>query len=180
MPPKILVAGIGNIFLSDDAFGSEVARQLMRRPHAENIHVFDYGIRGVDLIYALLENYDAAILIDAVPRDGEPPGTLFILEPELNEFHSNAPPMLDAHSLDPVKALTTAVSMGSTIKHVFIVGCQPSELPAEDDLEIPAGLSEPVQAALGAAADMVEELVEKILRQSSVNNKPSEVPLWSR
>ena len=81
----ILVAGIGNIFFGDDAFGSEVARRLADRQVPENVHVKDFGIRGLDLVYALLDGYDGVILIDATPRGG-PPGTLYTIEPDLAEL----------------------------------------------------------------------------------------------
>ncbi len=47
------------------------------------VKVADFGIRGMDLAYELQEDYDAAVLVDAVPRGGEP-GTLYVIEPELD------------------------------------------------------------------------------------------------
>src|SRR2546428_8240900 len=79
--PRLLVAGVGNIFLGDDAFGVEVAQRLLRRPQPEGVRVVDFGIRGLDLTYALLDGCDVAVLIDAVPR-GQPPGTLYVIEPD--------------------------------------------------------------------------------------------------
>ena len=78
--PRILVAGIGNIFLGDDAFGVEVVRRLSAREWPANVRVTDFGIRGYDLAYALLDGYDTTILIDACPR-GELAGTLYVIEP---------------------------------------------------------------------------------------------------
>src|ERR1700734_1751902 len=83
-PPRILIAGIGNIFLGDDAFGSEVARRLAARPMPDGVKVVDFGIRGFDLTYALLDGSDATILVDATPRGG-PPGTLYVIEPDPGE-----------------------------------------------------------------------------------------------
>jgi hydrogenase maturation protease len=80
--PTILVAGIGNIFLGDDGFGVEVVRRLAARPHADNVRVADYGIRGFDLAFALLDDPAATILIDAMPRGGAP-GTVYVLDPDL-------------------------------------------------------------------------------------------------
>src|SRR5947209_3209759 len=74
-------AGVGNIFLGDDAFGVEVAQRLARRPLPAGVRVVDFGIRGLDLTYALLDPYDAVVLVDAAPR-GNAPGTLYVLEPE--------------------------------------------------------------------------------------------------
>ena len=79
---KILVAGVGNIFLGDDAFGVEVARALSGRPLPEGVTVKDFGIRGFDLAYTMLDAWDTVILVDALSR-GEAPGTLYLLEPDL-------------------------------------------------------------------------------------------------
>ena len=88
-PPRILVAGIGNIFMGDDAFGVEVARRLSQRTLPAGVRVSDFGIRGFDLAYALQDGYETTILIDACPR-GEEPGTLFVVEPDLAEISASA------------------------------------------------------------------------------------------
>jgi len=62
---RILVAGIGNIFLGDDGFGVEVARRLLRRSLPAQARVIDFGVRGLDLVYALQDGYETTILIDA-------------------------------------------------------------------------------------------------------------------
>jgi len=171
--PRILVAGIGNIFLGDDAFGSEVAQRLLRRPHADNVRVVDFGIRGLDLAYALVDTCDAAILIDAVPRPNEPPGTLFVLEPRL-ETSSDAPVAIDTHSMDPVKVLQTAASMGAKPRRVVIIGCQPSSVPADDDdgMDMPLEMSAPVAAAVDGAIELVESLVNEL--SSTLVDNPQE------
>ena len=91
--PRILVAGIGNIFLGDDAFGVEVVNRLSRRALPDSVRVVDYGIRGLDLAYALLDDYDLVILVDAA-RQGEDPGTLYVLEPELTAADGDVPASL--------------------------------------------------------------------------------------
>ena len=110
-PPRILVAGIGNIFLGDDAFGVHVTQRLLQqqRPWPDNVRIRDFGIRGLDLVYALLDGCDVAIFIDAVPR-GEKPGTLFVIEPDLSVLAADV--AIEAHSMDPVKVLNSARSMG--------------------------------------------------------------------
>ncbi|HVW86384.1 MAG TPA: hydrogenase maturation protease, partial [Bryobacteraceae bacterium] len=129
MNPRILVAGIGNIFLGDDAFGVEVAQRLIKRNWPEGVRVADYGIRGFDLCYALMDDYDAFILIDAAPR-GEAPGTLYSIEID-PEAVGEAPvhePSLDAHALDPLHVLQTVKAMGGRPKRVLLVGCEPQAL----------------------------------------------------
>jgi hydrogenase maturation protease len=178
--PHILVAGIGNIFLGDDAFGSEVAQKLLRRPHPPHVRVVDFGIRGLDLVYALADGCDAAILIDAVPRPNEPPGTLYVLEPDLQTISQAAPPLIEAHSMDPMRVLATAAAMGARPRRILIVGCQPAWQPTEDDdgSDTPMTLSEPVAAALDPAVEMVELLIERLSSELAVqthNPNPQEV-----
>jgi hydrogenase maturation protease len=154
---RILVAGIGNIFLSDDAFGVEVAHRLSSRALPGGVRVEDYGIRGMHLAYDLLEGYDALVLIDAVPM-GEPPGTLAVIEPEpASVFPSNSDggvvPAVDAHTMSPDIVLATLAHLGGSVDRIVIVGCQPG------DLDEGIGLSPAVEAAIGAAADLCLEVI---------------------
>jgi hydrogenase maturation protease len=144
------VACIGNVFLGDDGFGVEVAERLAAAGPREGVHVEDYGIRGMDLAYALA-GYEAAILVDAVPR-GQAPGTLYVIEPELDGVRTG----LDAHGMDPEKVLALARELGP-LPRVLIVGCEPAS--HEEMTE----LSEPVRAAVGEAARLVESLVEEMM-----------------
>ncbi len=159
---EILVAGIGNIFFGDDAFGVEVALEMARRPPLEGVAVVDFGIRGLDLAYALLDDYKAVILVDAVPRGGDP-GTLYVLEPSFD--HDREPDesaaMIEPHALDPYKVLRLARSMGAELKRVFLVGCEPTT-PATDDIEFQMEMSEPVKGAVNEAIGVVESLIARI------------------
>jgi hydrogenase maturation protease len=162
MTPIILVAGVGNIFLGDDAFGVEVALSLIRRPLSESVVVKDFGIRGFDLAYALLDPWDAVIIVDAMPR-GEAPGTLFVVEPNLAALGDpiSSDMALNPHGMDPVRVLNLAASMGAISAQILIVGCEPNDFG--DELDGRMGLSSLVQASVEEAANMVEELVERML-----------------
>lgn len=161
MPPRILIAGVGNIFLGDDAFGVEVVRRLSGRPSPEGVRVVDFGIRGFDLTLALLEDYDVAILVDATPR-GEPVGTLYVIEPEVIESGEPDPGelLIDPHAMDPAKVLRLVAALGGRAKRLLLVGCEPEPLDSDDDV-VP-GLSEPVQAAVDEAVRVIESLVSRI------------------
>ncbi len=154
---RVLVAGIGNIFMGDDAFGVEVARRLAELDWPAGVDVADFGIRGVDLMYALGEGYDAAIFVDAVPR-GEPAGTLSLIEPEVDGGEAT----LDAHGMDPVKVLALARQIGSVPERILIVGCEPAVRMTGDEEELVGELSEPVRASVPAAVEMVKSLVKKL------------------
>lgn len=156
--PRILIAGVGNIFLGDDAFGVEVTQRLARRPLAEQVRVVDFGIRGLDLTYALLDGYDVVVLVDATPRGGAP-GTVYVLEPDAGS--QEGPAAVDPHSMDPVKVLRLAAAMGARVGRLLVVGCEPS--PVDNVEEMRDGLSEPVRAAVDEAAAAVESLVSRLL-----------------
>jgi hydrogenase maturation protease len=150
---KVLIACVGNIFLGDDGFGVEVARSLSKRQLPEGVSVKDYGIRGFDLAYALLDPWDLAIIVDALAR-GEAAGTLYVIEPELNASASAA---LNPHGMDPVRVLSLAASMGTIAAQVLVVGCEPHDFG--DELEGRMGLSSSIQGVVEAASDMILDLV---------------------
>jgi hydrogenase maturation protease len=164
--PRILVAGIGNIFLGDDAFGVEVVQQLSRHEFPEGVQVRDFGIRGYDLAYALLDGYDLTILVDACPR-GDAPGTLYVIEPEVKEGDPR-PIGLDAHTMNPVRVIRMARSMGPVSKRIVLVACEPAALGGEEGL---MGLSEPVSAAVNGAVKLVQEIIAEA--QANIPKKES-------
>jgi len=165
--PSVLIAGIGNIFLGDDAFGVEVAQRLASRKLPERVKVVDFGIRGFDLAYALLDRFDVTILVDACPRGGTP-GTLYVIEPDLNITAQDAAEAahtpVDAHSMNPMNVIRMAKSMGGDLKRILLVGCEPLTLGPEEGA---MGLSEPVAAMVEEAANRIESLVETIQRSES-------------
>jgi hydrogenase maturation protease len=159
--PSILVAGIGNIFLGDDAFGAEVARRMAGLDLPASVRVADFGIRGFDLAYALQDGYETTILVDACPH-GEAPGTLYVIEPDLKALDGPdaAPATVEAHAMNPMNVLRMAKAMNIEIKNVLLVGCEPETLGGEEGQ---MGLSAPVEAAVDEAVKLVESLVNRIL-----------------
>jgi hydrogenase maturation protease len=158
--PVILVAGIGNIFMGDDAFGVEVVKRLSARPLPEQVRVIDFGIRGLDLVYALQDGYDTAILVDACPQ-GQPAGTVCVIEPDLNATDANAASgVVDSHGMDPMNVIRMAKSMNAPLKRLLVIGCEPETLGGEQGQ---MGLSVPVEAALDEAVRVVESVVQRIL-----------------
>jgi hydrogenase maturation protease len=159
--PTVLVAGIGNIFLGDDGFGVKVAQRLSRRIFPEGVRVVDFGIRGLDLAYALTDGPQTTILIDACPR-GDAPGTLYVVEPDLTSLNSpNALQIaVDAHAMNPINVLCIAKSMGASLQRILLLGCEPATLgPEEGQME----LSEVVENAVERAGRLTESLVSRIL-----------------
>jgi hydrogenase maturation protease len=158
---NILVACIGNIFQGDDAFGCEVAKVLAQRAPSPDIRVVDLGIRSLDLIYALMDAPELTILVDAVSRGGEP-GTLYTIEPDLEDLDDGAESTLDAHSMNPVQVLRMAKSMGGHLGRVLLVGCEPADLGGAEGR---MGLTPNVTCAIEPAAAMVESLIENELQE---------------
>lgn len=170
--PRILIAGVGNIFCGDDAFGSEVARRLMQRPWPDGVRVVDFGIRSIDLTYALLEDLDVALLIDAAPR-GLPAGTLSLIEPDVGtplQDSDHGP--LEGHALDLVHVLRLARSQGSRCAKVLLLACEPAELGGDEGR---LGLTPEVEAAVNEAVPMVERLVADLFvnQERTCTSSPS-------
>ncbi|MBO0688144.1 MAG: hydrogenase maturation protease [Candidatus Dormibacteraeota bacterium] len=157
--PRVLVAGIGNVFLGDDGFGVEVVSRLRSRSLPGGVEVADYGIRGFDLAFSLLDGYDAVVIVDAVPRGG-PPGTVRVLQPEPEPPEEVAQErVVDSHGMNPMEVFRLVRQYGGTAPPTYLVGCEPATTgPEEGCME----LSPPVAAAVDEAVVLVESLVERL------------------
>ena len=155
---KVLVAGIGNTFLSDDGFGVEVIARLRERELAAHVELVDTGIRGMHLAYQLLDGYDVLVLVDAVRR-GSDPGTLYVLEHDLDAPQEGD---FDPHGMDPaavlaqLDGLASAMGLERPVGRVLVVGCEPASLDEG------MGLSPAVAAAVEPAVDTVTTLVTQL------------------
>ncbi|MFH9352142.1 hydrogenase maturation protease [Kitasatospora sp. NPDC017646] len=161
---RVLVAGIGNVFLADDAFGPEVVAALREDPLPPGVELWDAGIRGMELAYRLLDGYGAVVLVDAAPRGGAP-GTLYLIEPD----EASRPAVPEAHGMDPVTVLALArdlaVDGAERLPRVVVLACEPELCPPQDDPDLVVGLSEAVRQAVPAAADLVRHVVARLLRE---------------
>jgi hydrogenase maturation protease len=176
----ILIAGIGNVFLGDDGFGVEVVRRLRQRlaagewpALAERVSVVDFGIRGIDLCYALLDGVDSAILVDAMQRGGAP-GTLYVIEPSAEPSAGDetvdpyaVPILMSPHEMDPARVLQTVRMLGGGCEDIVVLGCEPQDFGCEHGEEGRMSLSEPVAAAVEAAAELAMKLATARLEQLS-------------
>jgi len=162
--PQILVAGIGNIFHGDDGFGVEVARRLMNRGLPAAARVVDFGVRGLDLVYAMQDGYETTILIDAFPH-GQPPGTVSLVKPDTEGIAATPGNFVEPHSMNPMNVLRMAKAMNGSLNHVLLVGCEPATLGGEEGC---MGLSEPVEQAIEKAVNATEALVKRILNGETI------------
>jgi hydrogenase maturation protease len=162
--PRILIAGIGNIFLGDDGFGVEVVHHLADTMASDAVRVVDFGIRGLDLVYALQDGYETTILIDAYPH-GQAPGTVSVVELDANEAVDSPGNFVEPHSMHPMNVLRMARSMNGPLKRVLLVGCEPATLGGDEGH---MGLSESVEAAVIEAVKATQSLVKRILESESL------------
>jgi hydrogenase maturation protease len=164
MNERVLIAGVGNIFLGDDGFGVEVVRRLAEKSLPDGVEVRDFGIRGMDLAYALQENHDLVIFVDAAPR-GEKPGTVSLIEAEVED---DGMASLDTHGMDPVKVIKLSRALGAKPARTLVVGCEPEKvISGEDYDEMAMELSEPVRGAVEEAVNMIESVVEKTRKNNA-------------
>ena len=157
MSKGVLVAGIGNIFLSDDGFGCEVARRLASQPLPDHVTVTDYGIRGMHLAYELLDGYDGLVIVDAVPRNGAP-GDIVTLQVGEDDLGAGD---FDAHGMEPTAVLASLGSMGGRLPRTYVVGCEPG------DVSEGIGLTPPVEAAVDSAVGTVLRLLNSTFASPS-------------
>jgi hydrogenase maturation protease len=162
---RILVAGIGNVFLGDDGFGPAVAQYLTKRELPREINVVDFGIRGMDLAYALSQPCDVAILVDTVARGG-PVGSLYVIEPDMDGCEETS---FDSHRMEPTAVLRLARRLGRLPPRVLLVGCEPTEAMASESMSMK--LSDPVAAAVEEAARIVLKLASQLLTGDRLDMK---------
>jgi hydrogenase maturation protease len=151
---RVLVAGIGNIFFGDDAFGCEVAAELLKQSWPDGVKIVDFGIRAYDLAYAIMNGYDVTVLVDAAPR-GEKPGTIYLLELDPEKVETGDDEISDAHGLNPVRVLQLIRALGGRARNLYLVGCEPARLDGEGII----GLSEEIRDAVPIAVKMIEKII---------------------
>lgn len=150
---RILVAGIGNVFLGDDGFGVAVAERLERERLPEGVRVADFGVRSVHLAFELMDPPELLILVDATARGG-PPGTLYVIDPSTDDALLAPTTPADAHAMSATAVLAAVRWMNGALPKARIVGCEPADL--EEGME----LSAPVRAAVEPAVTLIRRLLE--------------------
>jgi hydrogenase maturation protease len=155
---QILVAGIGNAWMKDDGFGSEVIKVLSQRALPDGVSVVDFGTGGLDLAYEVMRGYDGLILVD-ISRQGEPPGTLYVMEADPADVDGSIEDgqALDPHGMDPETVLRFVKSVGGWPGRVMVVACEPEQIE-----DFGMGLSEAVAGAVQRAAEVVITTVAQL------------------
>jgi hydrogenase maturation protease len=152
---RILIAGVGNIFLGDDGFGVEVARRLAGDTWPPDVTVADFGIRGIHLAYQIIGGYDAVIIVDAVSR-GAATGTVFVIEPDLEAAASDS--VSDSHNMVLDNVFAMVRTLGEEVPpRILIVGCELADLSEK------IGLSECANNAVPDAIRAVREIIDGLM-----------------
>jgi hydrogenase maturation protease len=159
---RLLIAGMGNVLCGDDGFGVAVAQELMRRAPLRGMEVIEVGIGGMHVVQALMDGYQALVIVDAVER-GAPPGTLFVLDPDIAPLDSLPPEEAHAiaaatHHTVPARVLMLARALGVLPPKVAIVGCQPACTE-----QLGTALSPAVHEAVDRAVARIERLARELL-----------------
>jgi hydrogenase maturation protease len=160
---RVLIAGIGNIFLGDDGFGVEIARRMSERKLSPEVCVKDFGIRGFDLACALTEPWDLIIMADASARGGEP-GSIYVMEIDPNSQQEQAR-MLNAHGLHPASAMQLARTLGTITARLVLVACEPADLGGEEGR---MGLSSAVENAVESAICTIERIAGEFTQSANL------------
>lgn len=160
----VLIGGVGNLFHGDDAFGSELSRRLQSRPPIADVVVEDFGIRTMDLFFAL-ERCDRAIILDVVKRGGAP-GTLYLIDPMAPECAADGIRELGGHgatSTDLVRWSAARRKRGARPTVLRLLGCEPHDFGGDDGM---LGLSPHVDAAMDAAVALCERVARELSSSS--------------
>lgn len=155
---QILVAAVGNLWLHDDGFGSEVAKRLREGALPPGVLVADFGTGGLDLAYEVMRGYDALVLVD-ISRQGGAAGTLYVMEADAESVGGAIEDgeVIDPHAMDPQTVLRFVKAVGGWPGKVIVVACEPAEIE-----EWGIGLSEPVAAAVEDAVALVLQTVAEL------------------
>jgi hydrogenase maturation protease len=165
--PRLLIAGIGNIFRGDDGFGVEVIKRLATAEFPSVVHVVDFGIRGFALADALQDGYETAILVDAYPH-GQPPGTVALMEFDRSHLPDERHAAVDAHGMNPMNVLRLANAINSRLPRILLVGCEPDTFGGDEGR---MGLSVPVEAAVNEAVSLITSVVNQILQEHKAEDQ---------
>ncbi len=162
-PKQVLVAGIGNAWMKDDAFGGEVAARLQERELPPGVSVLDFGTGGLNLAYEVMRGYDALILVD-ISRQGGEPGTLYVMEPDEDAIDPSLDngEIIDPHGMDPQTVLRFVKGVGGWPGKVVVIACEPMEVE-----EMGLGLSAPVKSSLDKAVDLVAGTAAELLTDAA-------------
>lgn len=153
----LVVLGVGNELLRDDAVGLHVVRELARRAAAgeaslpEGTELLDGGTLGPDVL-PWLAGARGLVLVDAVELDAAPGAVEVLVDDALDRGAAAA-----SRDRDGIAALlATARLAGDLPRSVALVGVQPAAIDVGLEMTAPvrAAIPEAVEATLHAVRSM--------------------------
>ena len=123
MAKKILIAGIGNLLLTDEGVGVHIIQELSRMKLPENVELVDIGTASFDLL-TFMEGKDKVIIIDALLSDDEP-GILYRLSP--NDLVSGKRKLLTSLHQFGIPQVLNLIKQKDQKTEVIIFGIVPKD-----------------------------------------------------
>lgn len=148
----VLVLGLGNELLSDDAVGLQVVRALAQAgPGSAGVDLRETSEMGLALLDWLV-GYRAAILVDSIQTGKAPPGTVHELEPiELGQLTGRTP-----HFLGVAETLALGRQLGLPMpEQIRIIAVE-----VADPFTLGTSMTPAVQQAVPEAARRVRQLLQ--------------------
>lgn len=156
---RVLVLGVGNVLMRDEALGVRAVEELGRRfRFPEGVELLDGGTCGIELL-SYISDKDYLIVVDAV-RSGNAPGTVVRIEGE--DVPARFMTRISPHQLGISDLLATATISGHLPEKIVLFGIEPKTI------ELGLGLSDEVKAGL-------ERLIEVVLKELSEQGYVAEI-----
>lgn len=166
----VLIAGVGNVLLGDDAIGPYVIRLLESQySFAEEVEVCDLGTPSLDLTHRII-GLRTLILVDAVASD-DPPGTIVLCRKE-DIIREGPGQRVDPHSPALAECLLAAEMLGAAPEDVLLVGV------VGGSYEAGKPLSEPVRQSAELAIKAILAELSAIGLESTKQKSAIEPSTW--
>ncbi len=155
--PNILILGIGNYLMGDEGVGVHTARRLETMHLPSDIEIVDGGTGGFHLL-EFFEEHDTVILIDAT-LDGNPPGTIRLIEPK---FAKDFPRAMSTHDIG-LRDMVNALQLMDKMPHIYLFVVS-IETIQQQGIE----LTPPIERVMPALLEKVITLTEKLALEKTV------------
>jgi len=154
MPKRLLILGLGNDLLTDDAVGLLIARQLKRRlkdlPDLEVTETTEMGLALLDL----MTGYRGVVIIDSIKTGKTPPGVLHELDPAEFAALVGATP----HFLGVGETLALGRQLGLAMpEQVRVFGIE-----VADPFTLSTSLTPELSDALPGLVERIEQSIRKM------------------
>ena len=157
--PRVLVLGVGNLLLQDDAAGLRMLEELSSRDFGSEVDFVDGGTQGLALLGQFAGRH-ALIILDAVAL-GDPPGTIHVLRgDDLDGLRAKR--SSTSHESNALELLAYARLLGYEPPEVFVVGIEP------ESIRTGIGLSDTVEAVMPDALAYATALIQTVARSQSL------------